>query len=252
MTGLVAAVAPSDVTPMLVEGLRRLEYRRYDSAGIALLHGAEGRLDWRRCVGSIRELEGRLAGVARAHAGIAHTRHATVGPPAERNAHPQVSHGTVAVAQNGDISNYRVVRSMLEAKGYEFHSDTDAEVIAHLVHDFHKKRRGLLHAVRDATHILHGRYAVAVAAAAEPDLVVACHGSPLVIGLGLQGQWATSDAAALPAWVRRTLHLADGDVAELRGRDLGIIDRYGRSVTREPELRAPHAIPPEPVTHARL
>lgn len=252
MTGLVAAVAASDVTPMLVEGLRRLEYRRYDSAGIALLHGAEGRLDWRRCVGSISQLERRLAGIGPAHAGIAHTRYATVGPPAERNAHPQVSNGTVAVAHNGDVSNYRVVRSMLEAKGYEFNSDTDTEVIAHLIHDFHKKRRGLLLAVRDATQVLHGRYAGAVVAAAEPYPVLVCHGSPLVVGIGPQGQWATSDAAALPAWAQRTLYLADGDVAELRGHDLSIIDRYGRRVTREPEPVPPRTTPPEPATHAGL
>lgn len=233
MTGLVGAVARSDVTPLLVQGLRRLEYRQYDSAGIALLHGPEGRLDWRRCAGPVSELERRLAGISLAHAGIAHTRRATRGEAIERNAHPQVSHGIVAVAHNGDITNYRVARAMLEAKGYAFESDTDTEVAAHLVHDFHKKRRGLLNAVRDAIAVLDGRYALAVVAAAEPDsLVVACHGSPLVIGAGDDGQWVSSDAAALPAGLHRTITLADGDVAELHRHELSVIDRHGCNVIR--------------------
>ena len=248
MTGLVGAVARRDVTPMLVEGLRRLEYRRYDSAGIALLQGVEGRLDWRRCAGRVAELERRLGGVALAHAGIAHTRHATRGEPADHNAHPQVSHGIIAVAHNGDVTNYRVVRAMLEAKGYDFESDTDTEVIAHLIHDFHKKQRGLLRAVRQAIAVLDGRYAIAVVAAAEAGgLVVACHGSPLVIGIGAEGQWVTSDAAAMQPWTRHSIFLADGDVAELRRDQLSVVDRYGHSFVHT--LRAGR---PEPAAHRGL
>jgi glutamine---fructose-6-phosphate transaminase (isomerizing) len=243
VTGLVGAVAQRDVTPLLMQGLHRLACRHHDSSGIALLHGPEGRLDWRRCAGPVSALERRLAGLSLAHAGIAHTRQATRGPASERNAHPQVSHGTLAVAHNGDVTNYRVTRAMLEAKGYGFESDTDTEVIAHLIHDFHKKRRGLLHAVRQATAALDGRYAIAVVAAAEPDcLVVARHGSPLVIGLSDDGHWAASDVAALPAGTRRCIFLADGDVAELRRHEVSIVDRHGCDVVRT--VRP--ALPPEP------
>lgn len=133
----------------------------------------EGRLDWRRCAGPVGVLERQLAGMAPAHAGVAHTRQASCGAPADRNARPQVSRGTLAVAHNGEVTHHRVARAMLEAKGYAFESDTDTEVIAHVVHDFRQKRRDLLQAVRQAVAALDGRYAIAVMAAAEPGQVIA-------------------------------------------------------------------------------
>lgn len=233
MTGLVGAVTQGDVRPMLAEGLRRLEFMRYDSAGFALLHSGAGTLDVARHVGRVHELEQQLGDHAQADAGIAHTRRATRGVAEERNAHPQVSHADIAVVHNGELTNDRVIRAMLEAKGYLFDSETDTEVIAHLIHDFHKKERWLLKAVREAVTLIDGRYAIAVVAASEPEcLVVARHGSPLVIGIGAEGQCVASDTAALLPWTRRCIFLEEGDVAELRRDDLTIVDRRGHLVVR--------------------
>jgi glucosamine--fructose-6-phosphate aminotransferase (isomerizing) len=246
VTGLVGAVTRSDVKPMLVEGLLRLGHGSHDLAGIALLHGVEGRLDWRRSIGPVSELERRLHGVALSHAGFANTRGPPDGVPVERDAPPQVSHGTVAAAHCGEITNARVARAMLEAKGYDFATQTDSEVIAHLVHDVHKKQRGLLNAMRELLQTLDGRYAIAAVAAAEPDrLVVGCHGSTLVIGIGADGQWVASSAAALLPWTRRCIFLAPGDVAELEPAQLTVVDRHGHVI-----IRTRHA--PEPEAESAL
>lgn len=227
MTALVGAIGPRNVTPLLVEGLRRVQ-RAHDSAGLALLNPDGRSLSVERCVGGVGDLEQRLAGLsALSRAGIAHTRNASRGEPSERNAHPQVS-GDIAVVHNGDFDNYRTVRAMLEAKGYEFRSDTDTEVAAHLIHHLHRKGGGLFQAVHSAIPLLDGVYALAVVAGSDPDcLVAAHHGSPLIIGATADGRVVASDSAALMPWTRRCLVLEDGDVAELRREHVRILDRRG-------------------------
>jgi glucosamine--fructose-6-phosphate aminotransferase (isomerizing) len=194
MCGIVAAVSRRDVVPVLLEGLRRLEYRGYDSAGIAVVNGRLRRL---RRPGRVQV----LAALARERAlagelGIAHTRWATHGTPCERNAHPHVS-GGVSVVHNGIIENHAAVRGRLRRLGYRFRSDTDTEVIAHLVHAHLARGARLPTAVRAALGELRGAYAIAVICAAEPGtLVLARRGAPLLVGLGEGENFAASAAAA--------------------------------------------------------
>src|SRR5262245_30963532 len=180
MCGIVGAVAQRNVVPILLEGLRKLEYRGYDSAGVAVINGSLQRLRSAGRVARLAELAGEhgLSG----HIGIAHTRWATHGVPSERNAHPHVS-GGVSVVHNGIIENHDEIRVALRAQGYEFTSDTDTEVIAHLVHS--RLDQGLFDAVHAATKELKGAYAIAVIAASDPSrLVVARMGAPLLLGVG--------------------------------------------------------------------
>src|SRR3954468_510189 len=186
MCGIVGAVSARNVVPVLMEGLKRLEYRGYDSAGVAVVHGglngARGTLERLRSAGRVVELE-RLAGGLAGEIGIAHTRWATHGVPSERNAHPHIS-GGVSVVHNGIIENHEAMRAELIAYGYEFSSDTDTEVIAHLVHAKLAQGAGdLFVAVRRAVAELVGAYAIAVICESEPTrLVVARHGAPLLLG----------------------------------------------------------------------
>ena len=189
MCGIVGGVAERDVAPILIEGLKRLEYRGYDSAGIAV-RSSEGRLQRIRSVGKVAALEGMMAERPMPGAlGIAHTRWATHGMPAERNAHPHMSGEKVAVVHNGIIENHAELRETLRARGYRFTSETDTEVIAHLLADELTREPDLLRAVQSAARELVGAYALAVASPDDPDrIVVARVGSPLVVGLGARGQ----------------------------------------------------------------
>ncbi|GBG03955.1 glutamine--fructose-6-phosphate aminotransferase [isomerizing] [Azospira sp. I13] len=214
MCGIVAAAARNNIVPVLLEGLRKLEYRGYDSAGLALLNGGLHRL---RSVGRVAELTAQAeAAQANAETGIAHTRWATHGVPSERNAHPHISEG-LAVVHNGIIENYEALRAELLAAGYVFSSETDTETIAHLIHHTLKTEPDLFQAVCLTVQRLQGAYAIAVVKEDEPGrVVVAREGSPLLLGVGEQGHYAASDASALLQVTRRIVYLENGDVAELR------------------------------------
>jgi glucosamine--fructose-6-phosphate aminotransferase (isomerizing) len=232
MCGIVGGIAKRDVVPILVEGLRRLEYRGYDSAGIAVLNGDDA-LSRLRSTGRVAELA-NLASQAHltGNTGIAHTRWATHGAPSERNAHPHVS-GGIAVVHNGIIENYEAIRSELKAKGYEFVSDTDTEVIAHLIHFQLTQGGDLFEATRGAVHKLRGAYAIAVISENELEhVIVARMGAPLLLGLGEHEYFAASDVSALLQVTSRVVYLEEGDVVELRRDGYRIVDAAGGDVER--------------------
>lgn len=234
MCGIVGAVAQRDVADILVEGLHRLEYRGYDSAGVATID-ASGELQRVRCVGKVQALKDALAqSPLNGGTGIAHTRWATHGEPSERNAHPHVSCGTIAVVHNGIIENYQPLRQMLKDKGYEFTSDTDTEVIAHLIHDLLKTHSSLREAVQAASSQLEGAYGMAIMDKRHPEsIVVARSGSPLVIGYGLGENFVASDQLALLPVTRRFSYLEEGDVAQITRQSVTIFDKNGELVERE-------------------
>ncbi|MCH1931796.1 glutamine--fructose-6-phosphate transaminase (isomerizing) [Shewanella sp. A25] len=233
MCGIVGAVAQRDVAEILVEGLRRLEYRGYDSAGVAVLNNGE--LNRTRRVGKVQELsnaleENPLAGGT----GIAHTRWATHGEPSERNAHPHVSESDIAVVHNGIIENHNKLREMLKGLGYQFSSDTDTEVICHLVHHELKTHDSLLAAVQATVKQLEGAYGTVVIDRRDSErMVVARSGSPLVIGFGLGENFVASDQLALLPVTRSFAFLEEGDVAEITRRTVSIFDVNGNKVVRE-------------------
>lgn len=232
MCGIVGAVAQRDVAEILVEGLRRLEYRGYDSAGVAIVHKNEiGRV---RRVGKVSELTSALAETPLSGGtGIAHTRWATHGEPNESNAHPHLS-DHIAVVHNGIIENYESLREQLRAKGYQFSSDTDTEVIAHLVVEKLKQADSLLAAVQAARKEMVGAYGTAIFDKNDPDrLVVARSGSPLVIGLGIGENFVASDQMALLPVTRRFMFLEEGDVAEVTRIDVKVYDADDQEVARE-------------------
>ncbi|WP_428557330.1 glutamine--fructose-6-phosphate transaminase (isomerizing) [Pseudomonas edaphica] len=233
MCGIVGAVAERNVTAILLEGLKRLEYRGYDSAGVAVFTNA-GELERMRRPGKVSELEQALLGeplVGRL--GIAHTRWATHGAPCERNAHPHFS-GDLAVVHNGIIENHEVLREQLKGLGYEFTSDTDTEVIAHLLNHKLKDLGDLTVALKATVKELHGAYGLAVVCASQPDRVVAARsGSPLVIGLGLGENFLASDQLALRQVTDRFMYLEEGDIADIRRESVQIWDVNGVPVERE-------------------
>ncbi len=233
MCGIVGAVAHRTVTPVLLEGLRRLEYRGYDSAGIAALDEF-GQLLRARRPGKIRELEGYLeTAPVNGKIGIAHTRWATHGVPSERNAHPHTSRDTVAVVHNGIIENHDEMRRALTQKGYQFTSDTDTEVIAHQVHEFLEQGMDLLAAVKATTALLHGAYAIGVISSQEPRrLIGARQGSPLVVGLGEDENFIASDVFALVGETQRFIYLEDGDLVDLATDSVVVYDKLGSRVDR--------------------
>jgi len=238
MCGIVGAVSVRDVTPFLLHGLNTLEYRGYDSAGLALLNGGLHRA---RSVGRVSELEARVQqqGLA-GQVGIAHTRWATHGVPAERNAHPHVS-GGLAVVHNGIIENHTQLRERLSGLGYEFTSDTDTETVAHLIQACLEGKEGdgcdtLFDAVRCTVDFLEGAYALAVIREDEPgSLVLAREGSPLMLGISEDGYYAASDASAMVAETRRMVYLENGDVARLSHEGVTIVDTSGEQAER-PEV----------------
>ncbi|MGN4050569.1 glutamine--fructose-6-phosphate transaminase (isomerizing) [Pseudomonas sp. SM4] len=233
MCGIVGAVAERNITAILLEGLKRLEYRGYDSAGVAVYTNEET-LERMRRPGKVSELEAALAEhplVGRL--GIAHTRWATHGAPCERNAHPHFS-GDIAVVHNGIIENHEALREQLKALGYVFTSDTDTEVIAHLLNHKLKDQPDLTVALKATVKELHGAYGLAVINAKQPDrLVAARSGSPLVIGLGLGENFLASDQLALRQVTDRFMYLEEGDIAEIRRDNVQIWDVSGNAVERQ-------------------
>ena len=234
MCGIVGAVAERNITAVLVEGLKRLEYRGYDSAGVALLTD-QGALQRSRRVGKVSELEGALNQEPLAgRLGIAHTRWATHGAPSERNAHPHFSGSELAVVHNGIIENHEELREQLKALGYVFSSDTDTEVIVHLLDHTLKSQPDLTAALKLAVKQLHGAYGLAVISAKQPDrLLAARSGSPLVIGLGLGENFLASDQLALRQVTDRFMYLEEGDIAEIQRDSVQIWDIDGQAVVRE-------------------
>ncbi|MBL0352611.1 MAG: glutamine--fructose-6-phosphate transaminase (isomerizing) [Candidatus Dechloromonas phosphoritropha] len=229
MCGIVAAAAGSNIVPVLVEGLKKLEYRGYDSAGLAVISGAG--IERVRSVGRVAELE-TASSNTRSVTGIAHTRWATHGIPSERNAHPHVS-GSIAVVHNGIIENYESLRNELSALGHVFTSDTDTESIAHLVEATLQTEPDLFAAVRIACRRLVGAYAIAVIDHRQPGkVVVAREGSPLLLGVSETGNYAASDASALLQVTRNMVYLENGDIAELTATGVKITRLDGTPVER--------------------
>jgi len=234
MCGIVGAVAERNITAILLEGLKRLEYRGYDSAGVAVFNNA-GVLERRRRVGKVNELEQALAGEPlMGRLGIAHTRWATHGAPSELNAHPHFSSDELAVVHNGIIENHEALRERLKALGYVFVSETDTEVIVHLLHHKLKDTPDLTVALKATVKELHGAYGLAVISAKQPDrLLAARSGSPLVIGLGLGENFLASDQLALRQVTDRFMYLEEGDIAEIRRESVQIWNLDGLPVERE-------------------
>jgi len=234
MCGIVGAVAERNITAILIEGLKRLEYRGYDSAGLAVLT-QNGELQRRRRIGKVSELEAAVAAEPLAgQLGIAHTRWATHGAPTEGNAHPHFSGNEVAVVHNGIIENHEELREELKGLGYVFTSQTDTEVIVHLIHHTLKSVPDLTDALKAAVKRLHGAYGVALISTSQPDrLVAARSGSPLVIGLGLGENFLASDQLALRQVTDRFMYLEEGDIAEIRRDQVSIWDQDGHKVQRE-------------------
>ena len=231
MCGIVGAAARRDIVPVLIEGLRRLEYRGYDSCGVAVL-GA-GALERVRSVARVEDLAGQVRRQKlRAQTGISHTRWATHGAPVTRNAHPMVSRGEIALVHNGIIENYEELRAELKGKGYEFDSQTDTEVVTHLVHSCYEG--DLFRAVRRAVKRLAGAYAIAVVAKSQPHRVVGARaGSPLAIGVGKGEMFLASDALALAGTTDRIAYLEEGDVAEIDLEGFRVRDAADREARRE-------------------
>ncbi|CAB5576326.1 Glucosamine--fructose-6-phosphate aminotransferase [isomerizing] [Pseudomonas putida] len=234
MCGIVGAVAERNITAILIEGLKRLEYRGYDSAGLAVLT-AQGVLERRRRIGKVSELEAAVAADPLAgQLGIAHTRWATHGAPTEHNAHPHFSGDDVAVVHNGIIENHEALREELKGLGYVFASETDTEVIVHLIHHILKSVPDITDALKAAVQRLHGAYGLALISKHQPDRLVAVRsGSPLVIGLGLGENFLASDQLALRQVTDRFMYLEEGDIAEIRRDQVSIWDQAGHKVQRE-------------------
>ena len=233
MCGIVGAVAQRDVAEILINGLHRLEYRGYDSAGVAVVN-EHHELQRVRCLGKVKALDEAVSDKPLiGGTGIAHTRWATHGEPSETNAHPHAS-GTFAVVHNGIIENHEELRELLKSRGYVFLSQTDTEVIAHLVEWEMRSTDSLLEAVKKAVKQLTGAYGMVVMDSRHPEhLVAARSGSPLVIGLGIGENFLASDQLALLSVTRRFIFLEEGDIAEITRRTVDIYDTYGNKVERE-------------------
>ncbi len=232
MCGIVGAVAQRNVTKILVEGLKRLEYRGYDSAGLAVID--QGQLVSRKALGKVAGLEAKcIADPVHGGVGIAHTRWATHGKPSELNAHPHHS-DHIAVVHNGIIENHAELREQLKGRGYEFLSETDTEVVAHLIHSLFEQSGSLREAVREAIKAFDGAYALGVISTKNPDTIVCARsGSPLVVGVGIEENFIASDQLALRQVTDRFIFLDEGDLAEVSGSSIEIFDVDGALVERE-------------------
>ncbi len=234
MCGIVGGVAQRDVAPILLEGLKRLEYRGYDSAGMAVI-SRSGELERHRVLGKVKQLEAALkehplAGTI----GIAHTRWATHGEPSTANAHPHICRKRVALVHNGIIENHEALRQAQLERGYAFTSQTDTEVVVHQVYDHIDQGKDLLDAVRSTVKQLQGAYALGVVSLSEPDRLIATRrGSPLVIGVGIGEHFIASDVFALLPVTQQFIFLEDGDIADVRRDGLRIFDAEGREVQRK-------------------
>ena len=236
MCGIVGAISQRNVIGILLEGLRRLEYRGYDSAGVALIESTNGNAS-----AAIRKEAGKVSNLEQAidksplngHIGIAHTRWATHGKPSRDNAHPHFSN-TIALVHNGIIENHSELRESLIAKGYNFISQTDTEVIAHLVDSYRRQGDDLLHAVQQTISQCEGAYALGVIDSDEPERIIAARsGSPLVIGLGIEENFIASDQLALRQVTDRFIYLEEGDIAEISADSIHILAADGKPVVRE-------------------
>ncbi len=236
MCGIVGAIADRDVVPVLIEGLKRLEYRGYDSAGIAVIDGDDVRRV--RRTGRVAEMEAAAeAEHFHARLGIGHTRWATHGGVTEGNAHPHISHGELALVHNGIIENHEAQRERLQALGYVFESQTDTEVIAHLIHHHRQRGLSLLQALQAAVRELHGAYALAVIDRRDPGRMVAARmGCPLLLGLGDGENFVASDVSAIVSSTRRVIFLEEGDTAELTRDAVHVFDASGAPAQREVHL----------------
>jgi glucosamine--fructose-6-phosphate aminotransferase (isomerizing) len=233
MCGIVGGVSERHVTEILVEGLKRLEYRGYDSAGVAVIQ--DGKLARVRYKGKVAGLEKAIAASpVNGYIGIAHTRWATHGEPSEVNAHPQMSSDAIALVHNGIIENHESLRETLKGRGYEFHSATDTEVIAHLIDHYFKEANDLLKAVQLTVKELEGAYALAVIAKEDPDRLIAVRkGSPLVLGVGFGENFIASDHIALLPVTQKYIYLQEDDFVDLHRHHYLIYDANGKSVERE-------------------
>jgi glucosamine--fructose-6-phosphate aminotransferase (isomerizing) len=229
MCGIVGAVARGNVVPILIEGIRRLEYRGYDSAGLAVINGSLQRLV---STSRVADLAAQAdATHANGTTGISHTRWATHGAPTPVNAHPHVSHGEIAVVHNGIIENFEPLRERLEKQGYEFVTQTDTEVIAHLIHANY--RGDLLDAVRKTVAEFRGAYAIAAITTREPERIVGARaGSPLLVGVAEHDHYLASDAGALSPVTKRVVYLEEGDIADVTRESYAIYDAGGARVSR--------------------
>lgn len=234
MCGIVGAVAARDIVPVLMEGLRRLEYRGYDSAGIAVLTEA-CKIQRLRTEGKVSILQDMLSKNAMiGSTGIAHTRWATHGVPSERNAHPHIVEGRIVLVHNGIIENYQALQVPLLALGYQFLSETDSEVVACCIAEKIKGGQDLLSAVRATVKELEGAYALCVMDAEDPDRVIGVRsGPPLVIGLGMEGHFLASDALALQRVADQFIYLEEGDIADISRKQVIIYDREGKKIQRK-------------------
>ncbi len=235
MCGIVGAVGARNIVPILIDGLSRLEYRGYDSAGIAVIGQSIERV---RAVGRVAELKQKTDAMSMTgFVGIGHTRWATHGGVTESNAHPHVSFGEIAVVHNGIIENHDEQRSRLESVGYSFESQTDTEVIAHLIHYYRQQGQSLVDATQQACKELTGAFAISVIALSSPDLMVcARQGCPLLIGLGENENFIASDVSAVLSTTRRVIYLEDGDVATLTREAVNIFNDSGEAVERKIHL----------------
>jgi glucosamine--fructose-6-phosphate aminotransferase (isomerizing) len=235
MCGIVGAAARRDIVPLLVEGLRQLEYRGYDSAGVAVSDQGNGKKELRRvrALGRVKALADQIGKEQLfGHTGIAHTRWATHGAPSEGNAHPHIS-GDLAVVHNGIIENHDTIRARLKSEGYKFVSETDTEVIAHLIEHYRKEGKDLLAASVRAVRELEGAFAIAVASADAPhSVILAKKGAPILLGLGEGENFAASDVSALLQVTRRVVYLEDGDCAEITPDGYRILDLDGNAAER--------------------
>lgn len=234
MCGIMGATSQRDISKVLLEGLRRLEYRGYDSAGIAIID-ASGHLKRVRIQGKVQALADAMQETAiSGNVGIAHTRWATHGKPCEENAHPHMSHGEIALVHNGIIENHDALRKTLRDSGYSFTSETDTEVAAHLIHHHYQQHEDLLRAVQDAAQEMHGAFALGVVHQQRPhELVAIRKGSPLVVGLGIEEQFIASDALALRSFAQSVIYLEEGDSVLLTCAKTQVFDNQKQPVERQ-------------------
>ncbi|HRD70724.1 MAG TPA: glutamine--fructose-6-phosphate transaminase (isomerizing) [Legionella sp.] len=237
MCGIMGAVSERDISKVLLEGLRRLEYRGYDSAGIAVID-SDSRLKRVRIQGKVQNLADAMQETAiSGNTGIAHTRWATHGKPSEQNAHPHLSHGQIALVHNGIIENHDLLRQRLISSGYSFTSETDSEVAAHLIHYYFSQTEDLLRAVQTAAEEMHGAFALGVIHQQRPfELVAIRKGSPLVVGLGIGENFIASDALALRAFAQSVIYLEEGDSAIINAHKVSVFNGAHQPVERSTHL----------------
>ena len=255
MCGIMGAVSQRDISQVLLEGLRRLEYRGYDSAGIAVIDSAQ-HVHRIRTEGKVQMLSDALKNQPFGGCtGIAHTRWATHGQPSERNAHPHVSHDEVAIVHNGIIENHDALRQHLRELNYQFTSETDSEVAAHLIHYHYQQSKDLLQAVQLSAEKMVGAFALGVLHSAHPNEMVAIRkGSPLVLGIGTGENFIASDPLALRAFAQEVVFLEEGDSAHITLKDIKIFDRKGQEIvrTRERLNETSFSVSKEPFRHFML